>query len=112
MRLSSDSCRVLYESLMQLPPIKSWRLPPSDQIMFQVIRDPKCYGEFESTPHIIRLSSCKIGHLDTAIKTMAHEMVHLKLFIDKYRHWDKHDARFKALSDPMCKEFGFDIKEF
>jgi hypothetical protein len=112
MRLSSESCRVLYEALIQMPPMKAWKMPPSDMVQFQVIRDPKCYGEYEGGPHIIRLSSVKIGHLDTAIKTMAHEMVHLKRFADKDKNWDRHDARFKELADQICKEFGFDAKEF
>jgi len=112
MRLSSDSCRIVYETLIQLSPIKGWRLPPSEKVIFQVIRDPKCYGEYENEPHVIRISSCKVGHLDTLVKTMAHEIVHLKLCKDGFRDWDKHGREFKDHAGKICTEFGFDPKEF
>jgi len=112
MRLTSENLRVMYEFLTQLAPIKGWKLPPSQEVLFFVCRDATCYGEFEPTPNTIRLSSKKISHLDTAMKTMAHEMVHLKLFLDNNPNWDKHKEDFRALADTVSIPFGWDPLEF
>jgi hypothetical protein len=84
MRLVTRStCVAVYELLIQLPPIKAWRLPPSKDILFVVRNMPDIYGMFEPDPHKITLSSAKHAHLDTCIRTMAHEMIHLHLYSAK-----------------------------
>ena len=112
MRLTTDACRVMYEFLIQLPPIRGWRCPPSQYVAFSIVRDPTCYGDYSPDPHTIRLSSKKIAHLDTALKTMAHEIVHLKLYKDKCANWDQHGPEFQALAHDVAKTMGWDHLEF
>jgi hypothetical protein len=84
MRLVTRStCIAVYELLIQLPPIKAWRLPPSKDLIFSVRHLPDVYGLFEPDPHKITISSAKHAHLDTCIRTIAHEMIHLHLYIRK-----------------------------
>ena len=112
MRLTTDACRVMYECLIQLPPIKGWRLPPSQYVNFGIVRDSTMYGDYSPDPHTIRLSSKKIAHLDTAMKTMAHEMVHLKLYKAKSPVWDKHGPEFEELAHAVANTMGWDHLEF
>lgn len=102
----------MYEFLLQLEPLSSYKLPPSKDVMFFVIADQTCYGEYEPDPHVIRLSKRKVGHLDTALKTMAHEMIHLTLYIKNDINWDKHGKSFKDLAYPVAETMGWDRLEF
>lgn len=111
MQITPESMRVVYEMLAQLPPFKRLKLPPSEQVTFQAYNDPGCYGEYEPE-HIIRISKVKVGHLDTFIKTMAHEMVHLYLYVSRNKEWDKHTGKFAYYANRISLTMGFDPKEF
>ena len=112
MKLTPASCRAVYEMLIQVHPFNKWRMPPSIEVVFKVNDDPTCYGQYEPDPHIITLSRAKLEHLDNIIKTMAHEMVHLKLYKSKSKSWNTHDENFLKLAVIVSEEFGFDPKEF
>ena len=109
--ISKETMRYIYELLIQLQPMARWNLPPSEEVEFVPINDKTCYGEFE-VPNVIKLSRAKIGHLDTAIKTMAHELVHYKRYLAKDEAWDKHDERFSEMAHKVSLVMGFDPKEF
>ena len=103
--------RAIYEMLIQMPPLSRWNLPPSNKVEFHATNDPTCYGEFEP-PNIIRLSRKKVGHLDTAVKTMAHEILHYRLHLMNHSDWDKHTGKFLELGEKIALTMGFDPKEF
>ena len=109
--VTRSTCIAVYELLIQLPPIKSWRLPPSADIIFSVRHLPDFYGEYEPGPHKITISSAKHAHLDTVIRTMAHEMIHLHLFLRKDPLWDKHSKTFLDAAAKVSHTLGFDPKE-
>ena len=109
--VTRSTCVAVYELLIQLPPIKAWRLPPSKDLIFVVRHLPDCYGMFEPEPHKITISSAKHAHLDTVIRTMAHEMIHLHLFIRKDPLWDKHSKTFLDAAAKVSTTLGFDPKE-
>ena len=109
--VTRSTCIAVYELLIQLPPIKSWNLPPSKDIIFSVRHLPDFYGEYEPDPHKITISSAKHAHLDTVIRTMAHEMIHLHLFIRKDPLWDKHSKTFLDAAAKVSTTLGFDPKE-
>jgi predicted SprT family Zn-dependent metalloprotease len=98
--------------LVQVHPMKTWRLPPSQDVVFKVNDDPTCYGQYEPDPHTITLSRAKLEHLDNVIKTMAHEVVHLKLYQMRSKSWETHDHNFAKYAVLISEEFGFDPKEF
>jgi hypothetical protein len=108
---NEEHCKAVYEMLLQLPPFTRWKMPGSRSIEFVVNNDSTCYGEFEP-PKIIRISKKKVGHLDTLIKTMAHEMLHLRLWYIKDAGWNKHDGKFEEYGERIAKSMGFDPKEF
>ena len=112
MKITPASCRAIYEMLVQVYPFKKLNMPPSIEVIFKVNDDPTCYGQYEPDPHTITLSRSKLGHLDNVIKTMAHEMVHLKLYQAKSKSWNTHDKNFEKYAVLVSEEFGFDAKEF
>ncbi len=111
MTLTPHSAQVVYEMLAQLPPFKRLKMPPSQDVIFEINNDPACYGEYEPE-HIIRISKAKVGWLETLIKTVAHEMVHLHLYQIRYKDWDKHDKKFLYYANRISNTMGFDPKEF
>lgn len=101
----------IYEMLIQVPPFSRWNLPPSCEVNFEVTNDPTCYGEYEPEPNTIRISSAKIGHLENITKTVAHEIIHMKLYLKGSKSWDKHDSVFNNLSHKVATQLGYDPKE-
>ena len=109
--VTRSTCVAVYELLIQLPPIKAWKLPPSKDLIFVVRNMPDVYGMFEPEPHKITISSAKHAHLDTIIRTMAHEMIHLHLYCRKDPDWDKHTKVFLDAAAKVSHTLGFDPKE-
>ena len=108
-----------YELLLLCAPFSSWELPPSPKVEFVVLDVRSFYGDYlflEGGLHRIRISSEKNGQLGTLIKTMAHEMCHLKQELagkmPKTKSGNQHNKFFNGLCQKVCDEFGYDIKEF
>jgi len=49
--------------------------------------------------------------LHTVVKTVAHEIIHMRLYLKGNKNWDKHDATFNQLSHKIAVTLGFDPKE-
>lgn len=111
MNITDTILQTTYEYLMQIKPFNKWKLPPSCEIEFKVINDKELMGMFEPEPYCISISKARHDHLDTILKTMAHEMCHLKLYLDGYEKYELHNKDFNKLSKQVAKEFGFDYKE-
>ena len=109
--ITPQTIQAIYEMLIQLPPFNRWNLPPSSKVIFEVINDQNCYGEYEPEPHTIRISYAKLSFLDHTVRTMAHELIHLRLYIKGSKSWDKHDKVFLALSHKVAIQLGYDPKE-
>jgi len=109
-KITRAACVAAYEFLSSLPPIKAWKLPPSIEVEFRVRAWDKFFGEYDERG-IITISSSKHGHLDTLLRTMAHEMIHQKLHLSGYPKWELHDERFLELAHAVATELGFDPKE-
>ena len=109
-KVTPTTIRASYELLAQLPPFNRWKKPPIKNIAFVAFRATDCYGEYEPS-HIIRVSSTKVGHLDTLLRTVAHEMLHMVRACRGDPHWDQHDEVFAEMAARVAKNTGFDPKE-
>lgn len=110
--VSESSCRAVYEFLSKIPPFKRWHMPNSGSVRFLVVDMPDFYGMYEPLPtHTITISSAKVGHLGTLLRTMAHEMIHLKMYCAKRRGWDDHGKPFLRMAEKISVTLGFDPKE-
>jgi len=109
--ITPQTVQAIYEMLIQVPPFNKWNLPPSSKVNFEVRNDPDCYGEYEPEPHTIRISYAKLSWVDHTIRTVAHELCHMRLYIRGSKSWDKHDAQFTKLSHRVATQLGYDPKE-
>ena len=118
LRLTPRLMHDFYKALSRVPPFgqKGWRLPPADEIVFKVSRTLHS-GEHTRTPgkkdYAIALSELRIGHLNTALVTLVHEMIHQVQVSGKTETpKTEHNADFKRRARIVCSVFGFDPKEF
>ena len=101
-----------YDMLRLTDPFKAWKLPPSSEVRFRVVRDKKMFADFgmENGVPVIRISAAKNGHLATILATLGHEMVHLRQELTGDR--EIHGPRFQKMAARICAIHGFDNKTF
>ena len=111
MHLTPEILRGCYEFLRETPPFRRWRLPKADTIKFRVVALKDCYGQYEGGggEHQIDISGARISHTDNLVKTMAHELIHLRTFM--LSKSVTHGAHFEKLKRQVCKQHGWDSKE-
>jgi len=116
MKLNPQILENMYSMLWVCEPFVSWKLPLPQQIKFIVDMDETAMGtylyddggEFE---HIVTISSARCGHLDTVIRTMAHEMIHMSRSNTISDAWTKHDTTFRRRAHKISANLGFDPLE-
>jgi hypothetical protein len=108
---TSHSLEAMYLMLNQMKPFKYWNLPNTACINFVVTDEEDAYGSyiFDDEIHIITISKAKCSHFETILKTLAHEMIHMKRH--RTKAWDQHDAVFRRYAKAIADEFGFDPLE-
>jgi len=116
LRLTPEMLATAYDFLRASAPFHAWRLPESDDVEFHVIgaRDRRghyCAGD--GALHRIAISAANVGHSETLIRTIAHEMVHLH---QRERRSDtpntEHNSEFWHLARLVCIHHGFDPRAF
>lgn len=100
-----------YELLRTCKPFLSWRLPPADEIEFEVIGTGHVYGDCDGES--LRISRAKHGHLNTILQTVSHEMIHLHQMRNKLETPNtEHNADFHKRAARVCRVHGWDAKSF
>ena len=103
-----------YEYLRSTPPFRGWKLPHADEVKFTVNRHPSDLGACQGGPTCtIEISSVTVGHTDTMLRTMAHEMIHLRQFLhgEETRN-SMHNRDFRRKSGQVCRYHGWDVRVF
>ncbi|MBI3676025.1 MAG: SprT-like domain-containing protein [Proteobacteria bacterium] len=118
LRLTPEIIEGAYEFLRLTPPFKNWRLPHADEVEFVVSRHHLHLGYYRGLrrkvhSHEIGISETCVGHTNTLLRAMAHEMIH------QYQQRARtetpnteHNAEFKRLARTVCRHHGWDEKEF
>lgn len=111
--LRPEHLAAAYEFIRSTPPFSSWKLPHSDEVVFTVNRHPgHCGGYFEGPGcrHEITISEVCVGHTDTLIRYMSHEMIHLHQAIKGLapKRNVQHNRDFKRRALAVCKYHGWD----
>ena len=111
MNIKASDLANMYIMLKGLKPFNRWKLPPLEDIKFQVTDDVDALGTYvyDDNYHVITISRAKNGHFQTVIRTLAHEVIHL--LRGKTPKYALHDAYFLAKSRQVADEFGFDPLE-
>lgn len=116
LRLSPEMLAAAYDFLCASAPFRGWKLPASDEVEFHVLaaRDRRghyCRGD--GVAHRIAISAATVGHTETLIRTVAHEMIHL---YQRERRTEtgnaEHNAEFLRLARFVCLHHGFDPRAF
>lgn len=112
LRLTPEALAASYDFLLTTQPFNRWKLPPSDEVAFHVIRDPRIFADcvIDGDTPVIRVSERKNGHVHTLFATMSHELVHVRQFI--LGDSGNHNALFHRLAKQVCKAHGYDPKSF
>lgn len=113
--LTRDTLRAAYDLLQETQPFCRWNLPDSDDVVFRVARSHNNFGwhTFDGVQHGIAISAATVGTLDTLLKTMAHEMIHVHEHSTRScKSNTEHSAAFKRWAAQVSKIHGFDPKSF
>jgi hypothetical protein len=105
--ITVESCKAVYDMLRHLPPFNKYELPRPSEIEFIVVDDPDMYGSYSPEPHCITMSTAKQSYLQTFEKTMAHEMVHLILYLQGKRY-ELHNKNFYKLTHQVAAIYGWE----
>lgn len=97
--------------------MSAWKLPHADAIIFTVNKHPTCLGTYQYGPgerHEITCSMRNVGHTDTLLRTVGHEMVHLYQLLQGTdgRGNTQHNRDFERLAKRVCRYHGWDEKLF
>ena len=116
MKLNPDILRNIYSALVICDPFTLWKFPLPEQIKFIVDLDESTMGTYMyddggDYEHIITISAARCSHLDTVVRTMAHEMIHMSRAGTITDAWTKHDATFRRRAHRIATELGFDPLE-
>jgi hypothetical protein len=107
-----------YELLRLTPPFRQWKLPSSADVSFVVSRHRMTIGYHRGLRrkikwHEIGISSNRVGHTSTLLRTVAHEMIHQHQQRARTETANtEHNAEFLRLAKRVCKVHGWDEKEF
>lgn len=116
--LNKETLAAAYDYLRTTPPFNRWNLPDSEDVVFTVGRTEADYGWYhkKGDRHTITASAGKIGHTQTLIEFLGHEMVHLHLELTGMESRSggayTHNHAFRKCAAQVCKAHGFDPKSF
>jgi hypothetical protein len=113
MALTPEMLEAAYEFLRTSEPFRRWKLPHADDIAFRITRHADRFGEFEAgDPPAISVSDRIVGHTQTLLMTLAHEMIHLRHHRLGARNDVEHGTRFRRDAAHVCRHHGWDAKAF
>jgi len=115
--ITENNIANLYSALIEFPVFDEYKLPPASKVDFVVVHDDTMCGEYQppesGDPHIITISTAKCGHLDTVIKTLCHEIIHMICYLEspKTEKYVSHKGLFLKLQKRVANNLGYDPKE-
>ena len=114
MKLSPAILKNLYSAIYCMQPFDKWNMPLPEEIAFVVNKDNEVMGSYlydtgEEFEHTITISSARCGHLDTVIRVLCHECIHMSRH--RTNKWTHHDKEFRSRAHRISSELGFDALE-
>jgi hypothetical protein len=114
LHLTPDMLEAAYEYLRVSPPFRRWKMPAGDDVGFHVTRDKQVMGKCIKfgNEYTMKISAHAVSRTLGLMELMAHEMVHLHLFISRAKDPTGHGREFKRCAAQVCRHHGFDPKLF
>lgn len=114
--LTVDMLRAAYDYLCTTPPFAKWNLPDGEDVKFRVGKTANLCAWVEKIsrkPHYtIVISQAKTSQTVSLMQHMAHEMIHVHLYMVGAETGGEHNAAFRKLAVQVCKYHGFDLRLF
>lgn len=110
-KISVVTIEATYELLRGTMPFRRWQLPSGDDMSFWITRDKTVRGEFflmDGKTPTIAVNDVFHHTLDELVRTVAHEMCHLKEHLRNGRKDVHHGGEFKRLARLVCNHHSFD----
>lgn len=106
-----------YEYLRSTLPFRRWKLPDPDTLRFAVTAQVDRHGHFDDHDGKRPYQTIAISNVHTKtyrdlLEVLGHELVHLKLYRDRYRGWEHHGYRFAELAKQACRWHDWNLKHF
>lgn len=123
--ITPETCRAAYEFFRTTLPYRRWKLPDADSVEFKITKSADKYGSvdypsrkgFKIRP-IMEVSDHLCYCTDVLLRTVAHEMVHLRQFqldgwtvVEKGKEYG-HGPDFQAMAKLICRRHGFNLETF
>jgi hypothetical protein len=110
LRLNKEMLAACYDFVVACPPFDRWNLPPSEDVVFKVIRSNTTRGwyTFKNGRHTIAISQNCVGHTISLLSVMMHEVLHLHQKHNCLETSAMHNAAFQKDALRICKIHGFD----
>jgi len=112
MKLTPPILKNLYSAIYCMRPFCNYKsMPLPEEIDFVVNQDLETMGTYLYDPgndkyeHIITISSARCGTLDTVLKVLLHESIHMSRH--KSSRWTHHDKEFRKRAHRIASEIGF-----
>jgi hypothetical protein len=111
MKLSSAIIRNLYSAIYCMKPFCTYKnMPLPEEINF-IVDKGEDMGTYLYDPgnddweHTITISEVRCGTLDTVLKVLLHECIHMSRH--KSSRWTHHDKEFRKRAHRIWSEIGF-----
>lgn len=118
-------CRMVYEYFRTTLPYRRWKLPDADSVSFKITKSADKYGSVDYPSReghrirpIVEVSEHLCYNTDLLVRTLAHEMLHLRQFqndgwkiVDKDKEYG-HGPDFQAMAKLVCRRHGFNMETF
>jgi predicted SprT family Zn-dependent metalloprotease len=108
--VTDKTIKAMYSLLRQMPPFNMWKLPPASKIKFKVVHDLKFMGEMHMKPYKMNIGLKHQEHFITILTTVAHEMIHLHLYLEGVKSYNQHRKVFRTKAHQVGTIFGLDRK--
>lgn len=106
-----------YSLLCTFHPFCDYLMPPASEIEFHVVRDKRLLGWHgkrtnKDQTNVVAISYRGVGHLDSLLRVLGHEMIHLVQGIYGSNTRSMHNAEFHRIAKDVCDSLGWDLRQF
>lgn len=118
MHLTPEQLAAAYELLRTTPPFNRWKLPDSDDVIFNVTNSKTVEGKYQAwkgaPDRAISVSTQIVRTLDELVQTMAHEMVHLHQDYTRQIEYSSggHGPIFRKYAAQVCRHHSWNPLTF
>lgn len=112
--LNAFQVRAAYDFMRTMPPFCNYKLPKGDEIEFRIVNSHRMHGWHKRVngKDIFAISHNCIGHVNSLVFYVSHEMIHLLQAERGTCNKSAHNAEFHKIAKEVCRLNGFDYLVF